>query len=462
MYQALSMPHITSVGIGAGCMIESVYSNDSQDNNLNNRVQAIFRMPKNIRQVGKSNDVKKIYVEDYVMTFIRQLVGEDYSRCRVAVLVGRYVKTENSRNIFISGAIETERIDMDNEIAFSNDIWTEIYELINKYFSNSEIVGWFLGGPGYLLEDHEKIRKAHINNFAGQDKTLLTFDTIEKEEAFHIYEHNRLSRQDGYYIYYDKNEEMQNYMVDCKNVRSDEMNYDDRITKEIRAVIQSKKQTEEGSGGIGRLMYAAGTLLAIVVLMIGAAMLNNYEQMKNMQSTLNSLTKTLHKTQPGLSKDTLSGVSVNSKNQVKNAGRKEIKQSNGGKDAKENLDVNVLPGNIEALRNAAEQEQLNEKTRMAYSQSSRKKRTSAKAAEKTPQKSKVPGKQVVEKSSSETKPRTGKNAKKTKQYTVVRGDTLIGISFKLYKSANYIKKIMQLNNIKDENFIFEGQHLIVP
>ena len=91
---------------------------------------------------------------------------------------------DNCRNIFISGAVEVKDIDSAIEIAFPNDIWTNIYEEIKKYFVETEIVGWFLGGPGYLLEDKDKISKAHVDNFAGQDKTLLTFDNMEKEESF--------------------------------------------------------------------------------------------------------------------------------------------------------------------------------------------------------------------------------------------------------------------------------------
>ena len=59
-------------------------------------------------------------------------------------------------------------------------------------------------------------KKVHIDNFAGQDKTLLTFDNVEKEEVFHFYENGSLCPHEGYYIYYEKNEEMQNYMIEHK------------------------------------------------------------------------------------------------------------------------------------------------------------------------------------------------------------------------------------------------------
>src|SRR5690606_29786773 len=106
-----------------GHMIETIYSNDNGAGGTTNRVQPNFKMTKNIRQVGKVNANKKIYMEDYVMTFIKQLTGEDYSQCKVAVLIGQFVKVENTRNLFISGAIEVEGIDTTGDIVFSNDTW---------------------------------------------------------------------------------------------------------------------------------------------------------------------------------------------------------------------------------------------------------------------------------------------------------------------------------------------------
>lgn len=262
-------------------MIESVYSNENEEVNQTESVHKEFKMPKNIRQIGKSSSFKKIYVEDYVMTYTKQLAGEDYGTCRVAVLVGQYVKSPQGRCLFISGAVEVEGIDLTNGIEFTNDHWTAIYENVKKYFVDAEILGWFIGGPGYLLEDKERILKAHIDNFAGQDKTLLTFDNMEKEEAFYFYENGSLGKQEGFYIYYEKNEEMQNYMIESKEQPSEEEHYDDRVSREIRSILQNKKPTKENKN-ISYLIYAAGTLLAVIILVVGAAMLSNYDQMKNM------------------------------------------------------------------------------------------------------------------------------------------------------------------------------------
>lgn len=420
-------------------MIETIYSNENGTGGSTSRVQPNFKMPKNIRQVGKVNGNRKIYVEDYVMTFIKQLTGEDYSQCKVAVLIGQHIKADNTRNLFISGAIEVEEIDTTGDLMFSNDTWTNIYEMIKKYFVDLEIVGWFLGGPGYLLDDEDKIKKAHIDNFAGQDKTLLTYDNLEKEEAFLFFENNSLVKQDGYYIYYEKNEEMQNYMVDRKNVHKEEDNYEDRVTKEIRNVIQNKKQApQDESKGITRLMYAAGTLLAVIILIVGAAMLNNYEQMKNMQDTLNILTQNL--------KD---DSNVITPTQEAKKGTKNIPVEETAKTVKEteteseegSLNVEVLPGNVEPLEKDKEDEPNTSEEEKEEEQPKDNEVTNADDEEEASQ-------EVVQ--------------EQVKYYTVQVGDTLAGISYKLYNSANYITKIMELNNIENVDLIYAGQRLIVP
>lgn len=445
-------------------MIETVFSNDNGEDNRTNRMQSSFKMPKNIRQVGKSSANKKIYVEDYVMTYIKQLAGEDYSKCRVAVLVGQYIKIENCRNIFVSGAIEIEDIDTSGEIVFTNDIWTNIYEKIKKYFVDTEIVGWYIGGPGYLFEDKDKILKAHIDNFAGQDKTLLTFDNMEKEEIFLVYENNHLCRQEGYYIYYEKNEEMQSYMVEYKKTQSDELTYDDRVSKEIRTVIQNKKPETDESKSVSRLMYAAGTLLAVIILVVGAAMLSNYEQMKNMQDTLNYLTKNINGSE-ALSNDTdtpsASKDNANKKASTSTSKNNATKNTNTNKDS---LNVEVVPGKVKPLENKASESVDNKKsevTKAAGNQDNKKDSNSVGTLPKDSSASKTTNKKVV----SDTIV-TNKNKEaikqETKYYTVRAGDTLVGISFKLYNSADYMKKIMELNNIQDEDVIIEGQKLIVP
>jgi len=431
-------------------MIETIYSNENGEANRTSRVQATFKMPKNIRQVGKSSATKKIYVEDYVMTFIKQLSGEDYSKCKIAVLVGQYVKNDNCRNIFIYGAINVEEIDTTNEIIFSNGAWTTIYEKIKKYFVEAEIVGWFFGGPGYLLEDMDKITKAHVDNFAGQDKALLIYDNMEKEESFYVYENSHLSKQEGYYIYYEKNEEMQTYMIELKNSESEEATYDDKVSREIRAVIQSKKPVSEDNKNVTRLMYAAGTLLAVIILVVGATMLSNYDQMKNMQKSLDSLSQNMNEVEMFFTQDKISLATTEVHNEEPVVGEN-VNEQEGS------LEVEVVPGDVAPLEE--EEEKDNASGEELIEQEPVQEEDSQPTEDVSPEEEKDTNEQVAKEQDSVEQ---DTEAEEVKYYTVKAGDSLVGISYKLYKSVDYMSKIMKLNNIIDEDVIFIGQRLIVP
>ena len=51
-------------------MIEIVYDKTTAEKNGKNEMH--YKMPKNIRQIGNAPDKKKIYIEDYVMTFLER------------------------------------------------------------------------------------------------------------------------------------------------------------------------------------------------------------------------------------------------------------------------------------------------------------------------------------------------------------------------------------------------------
>jgi len=432
-------------------VIETVYGNEGQDSLKNTKAPTSFKMPKNIRQIGKSNAQRKIYIEDYVMTFVKQLAGGEFAGCRAAVLVGQCIKLDNCRNIFISGAVEVKNMDTEAGIFFDNDIWNNIYEDIKKYFTDVEIVGWVLGGPGYLLEDQDKLLKIHIDNFAGQDKILLLYDSVEKEESFYCFDNGRLYKQEGYYIYYEKNEEMQTYMIEHKQEQSGEANYDDKVSREIRTVLQNKKPVEDDSKGVTRLMYAAGTLLAVIILLVGAAILNNYDQMKSMKDTIESLSRNMDEIKEVLGSG-LKTIEANNSNIINDVNASNAEADAGTDQADGSLDIEVLPGNVNPKPvQEADKETGTEKAEASKdtgSQGSGNKNNTAKDNSKS--------------ESAEAANNNITQVEDVKIYTVQSGDTLADISYKLYNTYTKVKEIMQLNNIKNQDLIYVGQKLIVP
>ncbi len=193
-------------------MIEIVY--DKSESQENAKGTKTIKLPKNIRQVGQPSGNRKIYIEDYVVTYLNRLAKPSNTYSRGAILLGEYKKSEQGEVLFISGAIEAQNLELDlDETVFTNSTWSELYENIRCFFPELSVVGWFLSRLGFSTGINDKILKTHLDNFPGRDKVLYIIDALEGDDVFYLYEGNTLRKQLGYYIYYTKNAAMQNYMI---------------------------------------------------------------------------------------------------------------------------------------------------------------------------------------------------------------------------------------------------------
>nr|WP_297940229.1 LysM peptidoglycan-binding domain-containing protein [uncultured Lachnoclostridium sp.] len=410
-------------------MIESIYSSQAHGSTSS----ALVKIPKNVRQIGQVNDLKKIYVEDYVMSFIKKLGIRKESSSELVVLLGQFVKINNCQCIFINGAIELKDVIYEDNLVFSNEVWTNIYETIKQYFTNVEIVGWSIIRAGLPLNVDERIKKVHVDNFAGQDKTLLLYDSLEREEAFYVFEENKLKRQDGYYIFYDKNAEMQNYII---RLREEHGNGNVKPYSIPRRPQVSEKLEEKQAVRLSKrkpaLVYGLGAVAAVVVLVFSAATLNSYDTKINQKQE---------------STDVLSdNVKENNKD---SKGAKEVAVT--GQDS---LPIETAKGKLSTINN--------DEQNIANKGESKKS-----SANETKKQSKDSDKVAANENKKNSKKKTEKKAStetsaKNNYYVVKKGDSLSSISMKLYNTRSYVKKIKKLNNIEDSDMIKVGQKLLLP
>ena len=125
----------------------------------------MIKLPKNIRQIGTCGGELKIYMEDYVETWLRRYAENALTECVAAVFIGECQETDGEKHLFLYGAVEADCI-AEGKIRMTERVWTEIYEDIRKYFPEGEVVGWYLGGPAFLLEA-DAVRRVHGDHFAG-------------------------------------------------------------------------------------------------------------------------------------------------------------------------------------------------------------------------------------------------------------------------------------------------------
>lgn len=407
-----------------------------------------FRMPKNIRQIGNINDLSKvIYVEDYVMSYMKQLSKKEQSEYKIAILLGKYIYNNNEgKCIFIKGAIEMKDVNIIDGDMFTDELWTNVYEEIKKYFLDVEIVGWAIVGLGIMNNIEEEIKTLHMKNFPGPDKLLFKLGTMENEEEFCFFENNQMIKQNGYYIYYEKNEEMQNYMIAYNQEEKNHEEYNDITTKKIRNIIEEKEnmKKDKNDKNMARLTYAAGTIMTVIVLVVSTTMLRNYHQMKNLEMALDSLSKNIKATS-----ETSEELEASLDND------KDISNQ-------ETVDLEVISGNVENNEESISDNKNNQEQETIEEEISTEEETK-RATEETETATTETETTETETKTEETE-ETEAVASETKYYTVRPGDSLASICRNLYNddSQDKLDEIISLNKIDHQDKIYAGQQLIVP
>ena len=249
-------------------MIEIVY--DEEREKMREHERKRYELPKNIRQVGNAPGNYKIYIEDYVMTYLRKIAAPGNMTCRGAILLGHVYRQDGEKVLFISGAVDAQNMEFDiSMINFNDSVWSNLYSEINKYFDDLVIVGWFLSRMGFSTNINEQMKKIHRENFPGDDKLLFLMDSLECDEAFYYYENGNLVREKGYYIYYVRNEKMQNYIISRKNDEVDAGR--DTVLIKDKTVVETFREKErgrtnerkKGRSGFGRTVAGVGVVCAV-------------------------------------------------------------------------------------------------------------------------------------------------------------------------------------------------------
>ena len=87
------------------------------------------QLPKNVRQIGNVSDNPKIYVEDYVDTYLNQLREKAREQPVGVILTGELLKLEDENAVFVSGAVQMKEVKTNgNDIEITDEIMKEAKE----------------------------------------------------------------------------------------------------------------------------------------------------------------------------------------------------------------------------------------------------------------------------------------------------------------------------------------------
>ncbi|MCI7602747.1 MAG: LysM peptidoglycan-binding domain-containing protein [Blautia massiliensis] len=419
-------------------MIEVIYKEDTTEQEA---AQESFSMPRNVRQIGLANGDYRIYIEDYVYTFLCSLAEDEKPEGQgsVAVLTGEIQWTADMTCIFIKGAIAADGMEAAAEhIDFSEKLWQKLQEDKDQYFPEQEIVGWFFAQPQIAMEITELFVKVHLRHFGGE-KILMLMDPGEREDAFFRYDGGMMAKLSGYYIYYEKNSQMQTYMIERSQKEGGEASekVEDRAVRNFRKIIDSKNPEERGEEKTSAFSYAATVCLALAVLVAGVGFYRNQQEKTEVPEDYRAASASVVQITPAVT-EPVQSVSISPK----------AVQTQKPVQTQEAVRGTPAP---------TETTQKREKISITPEPRRSKKQSVSEATQKKDNKTEE--KKTEEKKTEETSV-AAENPRET--YVIRPGDTLYQISLNRYGTVEAMEQICALNGISANEIIYPGQVIVLP
>lgn len=486
-------------------MKEAVYRADTKEK-LRVQTGQTVPLPTNVKQMGQEQGDQILYLEDYVVTFLKGMTRKNSMEFQFAILLGKIIHQDEKAYVFVNGALEADQIDLMEETRFTNATWSSIYDQVKKYFPRQEIIGWFITRPGLPIKLDDRFRKLHLDNFSGEHKALLLYDGMEEEEYFYLAENGELLRQGGYFIYFEKNERMQEYLIDKKKNRSIESATVDEHMVRMRKLME-EKQKKKG-GGYRGIIYTATAAVAAVALIWGTGMIKektvqgrkdvvNAVPVDNQTVLENTSSETAiydtvslaglwsgegdsqsEQKKPAETEDlkTQQGTEVftsfGQESEKENSQETEKHQENEGKieeSLTDQTERHSVGESEKALDGDASKEDISavapENDRKENLQDSSTDQSEDQTLQKTEEQDASDSQENMGAASSQN----GSDGQESvpvmesgNYYKVKQGDTLASISLKMYQDYSGIERIKQANGLEDENLIVEGQMLVIP
>jgi len=388
------------------------------ENTDGNKASAVseksFGFPLNIKQMGNVDKELKIYIEDYVYTYLYRYAKTKAKAEKLAVLVGRFYRVDGQDTVVISGAIEGKYSikENGNEI-FTDETWDFVSSQMEKYFPGLSVVGWVRVQPEYGTFMMAKDEAFHKECFKYKWQVFFVIDPSEMQDSIYALTESMGSMRKikGYFIYYDKNECMQDYMIDnnmsqpkgeaeyeeeereCaspskaalyrllgvkEREKKNEKYVPDRIdaASKIRSVINEKEKKKKEKHNRGYAATAICAALSLVCVAMSLAMVKERDKIRVLESEILDI-KTSYTVMAERFEETVQVFSMQTNEAIK---------------------------------------------------------PEEKAEDKT----------------------------EVKKYTIEEGDSLWYICRTFYNGEDKIEEIKQINNIENENFLYVGQIIELP
>lgn len=415
-----------------------------------------MELPKNITQIGEADKHCRIYVEDYVVSYIKQMNGMAQNKDIAIALYGRKTTEDGVTYLFAYGSAKLNFLQKAVR-HLSQAQEQEVEKLRKKYFPEMAFLGYqILDGEmveGFRICEQEICRYvAGYAQFYEKNDSMLAYMLENRGEEV---EPERVDQEK--YEVVKKRQEERRQRQESGHAQRAVAGYTENVSGEHRRATEIRRKEPDNvipmpTVGLRRMKMAATGVFALLCVMALALM--------RQESTGESLGETARQAMSNLMEQKLPDA-VEEQNQVstlvaedkledalrqENAAAPENaadttggEADNAGSDAEENGSETSPDSNVTENTTATTGETTGETT-----------------SEATPEAT-TDTTQTTETSAAETTTAAAPTA-----YTIQRGDTLIGISLRNYGNNGKVAEICSLNGITDPDDIKIGQKILLP
>lgn len=411
-----------------------------------------MELPKNITQIGEADKHCRIYVEDYVVSYIKQMNGMAQNKDIAIALYGRKTAEDGVAYLFAYGSAKLNFLQKPVR-HLSQAQEQEIEKLRKKYFSEMSFLG-------YQILNGEMV------------------------EGFQICEQEICRYVAGYAQFYEKNDSMLAYMLENRGEEAEPEKVDQEKYEVVKKRQEERRQRQESgyasraaghtentsveyrraaaarrkepdniipmpTVGLRRMKMAATGVFVLLCVMALALM--------RQESTGESLGETARQAMSNLMEQKLPDA-VEEQSQISTLVAEDkledaLRQENAaaGNTTGTAAETVMPEGTENASMDGTSADSNVTKNTIDVTEATEQNTTQETTQDVT---------QTAEPAVAETP--TVEAVSQPTHYTIRRGDTLIGISLRNYGSNSKVSEICSLNGIADPDDIKIGQEILLP
>lgn len=368
-----------------------------------------MELPKNITQIGESDKSCKIYAEDYVVSYLKQLNRVAGDKNLAVALYGIRKEEAGISYLFLYGAGKLNFLQRES-----------------RHLSQA------------VQQEAERQRQRYFREYSFLGYKILNGEMIE---GFQICEQGVCRYISGYAQFYEKNDSMLAYMLeqrqeDAAPEQVEQEKYDmvkKRQEERRMQAEQDKKRADnrqkrvrdrQSGSSLRRMKYSAAAIFTILCV-LGLTTVNDGNGLSDLQAAARRMVENI------------------SQQQIPDV----MEVSNFSAEAGTVVAEDKLAEAIRKENDAAAEPAAAQPTGTVPTPEPEAPSTPAPTQSPTPEPSPEPTQEPVAEPTA---------------YVIKRGDTLIGICMKTYGTDEKVREICSLNNISDPDDIKVGQKILLP